>query len=152
MGAVLTQPQGRPHALPRLTPAVAVPAALGAIWSAVVFAGTFSPDLIHGSEQEHLPLAALTWWFWASLASAFVLVPLAVHRRRDPARGELWFGLVCVTSASWLAAALLSIFTERHLTGSDPTQFPIAAVVAPIAAMIVTACVAGLVSVLLRSE
>jgi hypothetical protein len=37
----------------------------GGIWVAVVVISVFAPDLVSGSEQEHLPVAALTTWFGA---------------------------------------------------------------------------------------
>ncbi len=124
--------------------------AVVAIWVAVAAASAFSPDLIHGSRQEHLPLAAITWWFWGAIATAFALVPsLARHPSATQDRAA-WFALASATTGIWLLAALLSIFTERRVTGSDPTQFPVAAVAAPIIAMVATGIIAAVVALRVR--
>lgn len=124
--------------------------AIVSIWVAVAAASAFSPDLIHGSEQEHLPLAAITWWFWGAIATAFALVPSLARHPSVPERREAWFALASATTGIWLMAALLSIFTERRVTGSDPTQFPVAAVAAPIIAMVATGIVAAVVAIRVR--
>jgi hypothetical protein len=135
-----------------LTPLTGTLIAVGAIWAAVLLAGLFSPDLVHGSEQQHLPIAAITWWFWAMFATAFALLPLAARAHRPAEPGMLWTVLATTISVIWLLAALLSIFTERHVTGSDPTQFPIAAVLAPVAAMMASGFVAGFIAIFARAD
>ncbi len=152
MSTIVTPGQRREHVLPQWTPASGTTAAVAATWTAVVFASIFSPDLIHGSEQEHLKIAAVTWWFWGSIATAFAVVPAAVRRREAAANDGLWFVLAGATAAIWLAATLLSIFTPRQVTGSDPTQFPVAAAFAPVVAMVLTGFVAGFVATLIRGK
>jgi hypothetical protein len=132
--------------VPRWSGARGTTVAVVAIWVAVALASAFSPDLIHGSEQEHLPIAAITWWFWGAIATAFALVPSLARHPSATERREAWFALASTTTGIWLLAALLSIFTERRVTGSDPTQFPVAAVAAPIIAMVATGIVAAVVA------
>jgi len=81
-----------------------------------------------------------------------VVVPIAVRRREAADKDALRFLLAVATCAIWLVATLLSIFTERHVTGADPTQFHVAAVLSPIVAMVATGFVAGIVTVLLRRD
>jgi hypothetical protein len=138
--------------VPRWSPAAGTAVAIAGIWIAVVFASVFSPDLIHGSDQDHLPLAAITWWFWGTIATAFAFVPLAARQRGVVLRGTLWFSLAAATGAVWLVATLLSIFTGYRETGADPTRFPVAAFVAPIVAMALTGLVAGFVTILVRRD
>ena len=152
MSTIVTPGQQRSHVLPQWSSGVGTIASVAAIWTAVVLASIFSPDLIHGSEQEHLPIAAITWWFWGSIATAFAVVPIAVRRPEAAGKDGPWFVLAATTGAIWLAALLLSVFTERHVTGADPTQFPVAAVIAPIVAMVATGFVSGFVMVLVRRD
>jgi hypothetical protein len=152
MSRVITPGKPATPVIPHWSPVAGTVTAVAAIWTAVIVASVFSPDLVHGSEQEHLPIAAITWWFWGLIATAFALVPIAVQRREGAVRDGLWFVLAAATGAIWLVATLLSVFTERHVTGADPTQFPVAAVFAPIVAMVATGFVAAFVTVLVRRE
>jgi hypothetical protein len=152
MSRVVTPGQPATTVIPQWSPGAGTVTAVAAIWTAVIVASVFSPDLIHGSEQEHLPIAAITWWFWGLIATAFALVPIAVQRGEGAVRDGLWFVLAAATGAIWLVATLLSVFTERHVTGADPTQFPVAAVFAPVVAMAATGFVAAFVTVLVRRE
>lgn len=120
------------------------------VWLSVLLASVFSPDFIHGSQQDHLAIAAITWWFWGLIATAFLLVPLAVHGTHEEGRPGAWMALGGIGSAIWLVSMLLSIFTERHVTGADPTQFPIAAVFAPAIAMVLTGLLSSAVLLWLR--
>lgn len=119
--------------------------ALIGIW---VFAGliaVFSPDLVSGSEQEHIPIAAITIWFYAGLATAFVLLAAAV--RGKGARVEptpLMFG--AVTAGIWFVVAAASVLAPVMETGSDPTRVPITALVAPIVGLIATAFISIVVA------
>jgi hypothetical protein len=126
--------------------------AIGAVWLAVVLTSVFAPDLVHGSEHQHLPFAAIVNWFWGALATAFLLVPLAVHRRADKTHSGAWFVLAGATSAIWVAVIFVSIFAPDQVTGSDPTRIPIGAMVAPVMGMVATAIVVGFVTIFVRDE
>ena len=121
--------------------------ALTSIWVAVLLTSVFAPAMVHGSEQQSLPIAALVNWFWGLIASAFVLVP-ALTRRQAPDH-PLWPVLAGTVVVAWVAVTLISIFTPRLVTGSDPTQIPLAAMIAPVVGAFVTACAAICATLLL---
>ncbi len=96
---------------------------------AVLLASIFSPDLVTGSEQEQLPLAAMLHWIWGSIAIGYLAA--AGPGRSDPT-------LAISVAVLWLAVAATSIFAPSLVTGSDPTSVPIAALVAPVVGAITT--------------
>jgi hypothetical protein len=117
---------------------------IAGIWVAVALISVFAPDMVTGSEQEHLPVAAFSTWLWGLVATgAFVW---AMGRLRGSAdRRPIWIGLAVATVAVWLVATVLGVALPRVETGSDPTRIPIGAMVAPVAAMVLTA-LAGIVA------
>ena len=128
----------------------AVSAAWGAvacIWAAVVAISAFSPDLVSGSEQEHLPVAALGTWIWGLVATRSVLTA-SLRLPYDGARAQL----TTVVGTVWVAATAVSIFGPRLVTGSDPTSLPIAAMVAPTAAALITAVACEVVTAVASSR
>ena len=48
--------------------------AIVSIWVSVVLASVFAPDLVSGSQQEHLPLVGLTAWLWGAIATGIVVL------------------------------------------------------------------------------
>jgi hypothetical protein len=116
----------------------------GGIWVAVVLISVFAPDLVSGSEQEHLPIAALTTWFWGSVGTLVLL--WSMSRLRGSAMGRpVWIGLSVVTLVLWAVATIFAITLPVFETGTDPTQIPVGAMLAPVAAALLTA-LAGLIS------
>jgi len=110
---------------------------IAVIWLATLAAALFSPDLVTGSQHEHLPLAGALDWLWAAVATGYVLMANRAgdpdgRNRRDAA------GFVVSMSAVWVATALASILAPPLVTGTDPTQIPLVAMVVPLAAMAVT--------------
>jgi hypothetical protein len=91
---------------------------IGGIWVAVLLISVLAPDLVSGSEQEHLPVAAFTAWFWGGVGTLALL---------------------------WAVATILAVTLPVFETGSDPTRVPFAALFAPAAAAMLTA-LAGVVS------
>lgn len=121
---------------------------VGGIWVAVVLISLLAPDLVSGSEQEHLPIAAFTTWFWGGIGTLILLWTMG--RLRGDARWRpLWIGLSVVTIALWAVATILAITLPVLETGSDPTQIPFAAFFAPITAAMLTA-LAGVVGIVFR--
>jgi hypothetical protein len=110
---------------------------VASIWTAVVLISVFSPDMIHGSEQQRMPVAAFGTWLWGFVASVAVFVAMA-RLRGDSDRRLLWMMLFGATVVIWSAATLVSVFGPTNVTGSDPTTIPIAALIAPIVAMVAT--------------
>jgi cobalamin synthase len=123
---------------------------IGGIWVAVLLISLFAPDLVSGSEQEHLPVAAFTTWFWGAVGTMVLL--WAMSRLRGSARWQpIWIGLSVVTIALWALATILAITLPVMVTGTDPTRIPFAALFAPAAAAMLTA-LAGVVTNVFRQD
>ena len=123
---------------------------IGGIWVAVLLISVLAPDLVSGSEQDHLPLAAFTAWFWGGVATvAFLWV---MGRLRGSARRQTtWIGLSVVTLGIWAVSTIVGITLPVVETGTDPTQIPFAAIFAPVAAAMLTA-LAGAVANVFRQD
>ena len=46
---------------------------IGGIWVAVLLVSFSAPDLVSGSQHEHLPVAAFTTWFWGGIGTLVFL-------------------------------------------------------------------------------
>jgi hypothetical protein len=112
--------------------------AVASIWIAVAIASVWSPDMITGSQHEHLPIAAFGDWLYAAIATGLVL--LAFSRARAASR-SLWVGFTVAIATVWLIVALASVFAPSMVTGADPTTIPIAAFASPIGGVVATAFV-----------
>ena len=121
--------------------------ALAGIWIAVAIISIFSPDLVSGSEQEHLPVAAFITWISGAVATKSVLNDIV----RRPASRNIWMGIAIVTVIIWLAVTLVSVFVPVLVTGSDPTRLPLAAILAPIGGAIVTGIAGDYMQLLMES-
>jgi hypothetical protein len=108
-----------------------------AIWLAVLVTSLFAPDFVSGSEQEHIKIAAMVNWLWGLLATVGVLRMLR-HRDVQKAEASTWIALGTGVGAIWVTMTLVSILVPEIETGSDPTRIPLAAVIAPIVAMVLT--------------
>jgi hypothetical protein len=119
---------------------------IGGIWVAVLLLSLLAPDLVSGSQQEHLPVAAFTTWFWGGVGTLVLL--WAMVRLRGRARWQpIWIGLSVATLGIWAVAVILGITLPVMVTGTDPTQIPFAAIFAPIAAAMLTALAGGVATV-----
>jgi hypothetical protein len=118
------------------------------IWVAVVLISLFAPDFVSGSEQEHLPMAAFTTWFWGGVGTLIFLWSMG-KLRGDATWRPTWIGLSIVTLGVWAAATIIGIVAPVFETGSDPTQLPFGAFFAPLAAAMLTA-LAGIVTNVFR--
>ncbi len=98
----------------------------------------FAPDLVSGSEQEHLPLAAFVTWLWGLIATGGFLWGMAKLRGAADRR-PLWVGLTVALLIIWGVATVLSISLPVWETGTDPTRLPAWALIAPIGATALTA-------------
>lgn len=115
------------------------------IWAAVLVVSLFAPDLVSGSEQEHLPLAAFTAWLWGAIGTAAVLWTMGALRGKVQNR-PIWVGYGVVVVVVWAVATVLALVLPEFETGSDPTLIPMAALFTPLAASIMTG-LAGVVAV-----
>jgi hypothetical protein len=106
---------------------------LAAIWIAVVLISVLAPDMVSGSEQEHLPVAAFATWLWGLVATGGFLWAMG-RLRGSASRRPIWIGLAVATITVWLLATILGIALPVVETGSDPTRLPLAAMVGPMAA------------------
>jgi hypothetical protein len=81
---------------------------IGGIWVAVLLLSLLAPDLVSGSEQEHLPVATFTAWFWGAVGTMVLL--WAMGRLRGSARSQpIWIGLSVVTLALWAVPRSLAL-------------------------------------------
>ncbi len=117
---------------------------LAGIWTAVVLISILAPDMVSGSEQEHLPVAAFTAPLWGLVGTGGFLWAMG-KLRGNALRRPIWIGLTVATLTVWLVATILTITLPVVETGSDPTRLPIAAMVTPIAAAVLTG-LAGIIA------
>ena len=122
---------------------------ISGIWVAVVLISVFAPDLVSGSEHEHLPVAAFGTWFWGGIGTAIFLWAMG-KLRGDVIWRSTWIGLSVVTLILWGLATVLSVTLPVVETGSDPTELPMAAFFAPTAATVLTGLAGVVVSVFRR--
>ncbi len=121
----------------RLLPAAV---AVAGLWLAMALSSVFAPDLI-SSEQDHVPIVAITIWIWGAVATGFVMFGAAFPTRDRMAR----WGLPVAVLGIWGAVALVTIFAPTIVAGSDGTIVPIAGLFAPVAGAVATgyACLAA---------
>lgn len=112
-------------------------AGIGIVWAAVIVISVFSPDMVTGSQHDHIAIAAVFTWIWGLIATRFIFTELAALRGHSDRFPDAWL-LVGGIAVVWIAAAVVSVVAPEFVTGSDPTRLPIAAMLAPIAAMLLT--------------
>jgi len=119
---------------------------IGGIWVAVLLLSLLAPDLVSGSQQDHLPVAAFTTWFWGGVGTLVFL--LFMGRLRGSATSQpIWIGMSVVTVGIWAVATILGITLPVMETGTDPTRIPLAAILAPVAAAVLTALAGSVANV-----
>ena len=124
-------------------------AGIAGIWVAVALISIFAPDMVTGSEHQHLPVAALGSWFWGLIATGAFLWGMG-RLRGNAVRRPIWIGLTAATLAVWLVATIAGIALPVVETGSDPTRLPVGAMIAPVAATVLTALAGIAAGVLAR--
>jgi hypothetical protein len=122
---------------------------IGAIWSAAALIGVFAPDMVSGSEQQHLPVGAFTASLWGLVATGLFVAAMG-RLRGSEVRRPIWIGLTVATAVVWLVAVVLSTALPVVETGSDPTRLPVGAMVSPVAAMVLTGLAGTVASVFAR--
>lgn len=115
---------------------VSVAGAVGVIWLAVLLTSIFAPDMVTGSQHEHLSIVPLLNWVWGLLSTMFLLRATVLRRPKlDPSEeAPVWIWSSVAVGIVWAAVAFISIFTPAAVTGTDPTRIPLAAILAPIVA------------------
>ena len=124
-------------------------AGIGGIWVAVTVISLGAPDMVTGSEQQHFPVAAASTWLWG-LVSTGAFVWAMGKLRGSVERRPIWVGLTVATLTVWLVATILSVSLPVVETGTDPTRIPIGALVAPVAATVLTVLAGITASVFFR--
>jgi hypothetical protein len=104
-------------------------AAMASVALAVVLASALSPDMVTGSNHEHLPIAAFVDWLWGAVAIGYL--SFVRGARAEPA-------LAISVAVLWLAVAATAILAPVFVTGTDPTSIPLAAMLSPIAGAVAT--------------
>jgi hypothetical protein len=122
---------------------------IGGIWVAVLLISLLAPDLVSGSEHEHLPIAAFISWFWGGIGTLVFLWAMG-QLRGDATWRSAWIGLSAVTLGLWGVATILAVTLPVAVTGSDPTELPFGALFAPLAAAMLTALAGVVVGVFRR--
>lgn len=129
----MTSPPTAPKISARI---VAIAASVAATWIAVLAASAFAPDLVSGSEQEHIPVTAFTAWFWGLISTVFVLTLLLA--RREAGSDRTWYGLAVAITGTWIGVGIFAIFGPELITGSDPTRVPVSGLLGPIIGTVLT--------------
>lgn len=107
--------------------------AIGAIAASAVAITIFAPDMVTGSEHDHIPLAGILGVLWAAAAVAHVV---AVDR--DPTARRALVPFVPWIAAAWALAAVVAVFGPELVTGTDPTHVPVTAFSTPLMAAFAT--------------
>lgn len=102
---------------------------VGVIWAVTAVLSVFAPDLVSGGEQEHVPIAVLTVWLWAVVATTFVLMT---------PRAQVTTGWAIAVGLVWLAVMVIGLAAPLLVTGTDPTSVPLGVMVAPPVGSLVT--------------
>ncbi len=112
------------------------------IWLAVLILSVASPDLVTGSldDRNALPVGAFINWLWGILATVSVLRATVFRRPNEKGWGqdEAWMSIAVVVGGIWLAATIVALAVPILETGTDPTEIPYAAIIAPIVAAVLT--------------
>lgn len=120
--------------------------AVAGIWVCVVLAIIFSPDMVTGTQHDHLQMAYGDV-LWAAIATGAVAgLTLSGLRARATDRMP-WIVLGVGTALIWLGVLLASVFAPVMVTGTDPTELPLVVIVAPIFGAIAT----GLLTTFVRT-
>jgi hypothetical protein len=105
---------------------------IGAIWLGVVLASIYAPDMVTGSQHEHLAVVGGGDWIWGLVATSIVVLAAQHGFRTRPASRTAWVALAVSVGVVWIGVALVSAFAPVWVTGTDPTIIPAPAMGAPI--------------------
>ncbi len=125
--------QGTPMTVYALTGLAVV-----AIWTGVMVASIFAPDMITGSQHEHLAIVGWTTWIWGLVSTGSVLLAAQRGIRAKVTATAPWLAFAIAVAVVWIAVMLVAIFAPVFVTGTDPTELPLAAMAAPIVGTVLT--------------
>jgi hypothetical protein len=106
--------------------------AIAATWLGVVLSGIYAPDMITGSQHEHLAVVAGGDWIWGLVATAIVILAAQKGFRARATSLVSWVGLAVGVAVVWIGVAAVSAWAPVWVTGTDPTTIPANAMGAPI--------------------
>ena len=112
--------------------------AVAAIWVGVVLASIFAPDMITGTQHDHLPIVGWTYWIWGLVSTGSVLLAAQRGMRAKVTASAPWLAFAVAVAVVWIAVMFVGIFAPAFVTGTDPTTLPLAAIVAPIVGTVLT--------------
>lgn len=124
----------------KMNPNIWVIASIAIIWSVVLITSLNSPDLVFGdAEPVMVRIAAIANWFWGVLATGFVLRATIFRRPTEAGwkQTESWPWIMVVVGAIWLIAMFVSLQVPDVVV-SETISVPVAAIVAPIIAAVLT--------------
>lgn len=107
--------------------------ATATIWVSTILISVFSPELISGSQQEHLPIVLWTAWIWGIIAT---IITLRMIRESFNFNTHMILNIAIIII--WIIVTILGVFAPPLVTGSDPTSLPIFSIGAPILGMLFT--------------
>ena len=121
------------------TSSVWIWATIAVIWVTVLAMSLGSPNLEFGDEPEVIDIAIIVNWFWGLVGTVGVLRLTLFRRPNEVGWGETdaypW--ILAVVGALWIAAGFAAINLPVLEVGDD-IVVPVAAIVAPIAAAMLT--------------
>ena len=121
------------------TSSVWIWATIAVIWVTVLALSLGSPNLEFGDEPEVIDIAIIVNWFWGLVGTVGVLRLTLFRRPNEVGWGETdaypW--ILGVVGALWIAAGFAAINLPVLEVG-DNIVVPVAAIVAPIAAAMLT--------------
>jgi len=103
-----------------------------AIWAGIILAGAFAPDMITGSQHEHLAVVGGGDWIWGLVATSMIVLAAQKGFRAQLTSRIPWAALAVSVSVIWAFVALVSVFAPVWVTGTDPTTIPASAMGVPI--------------------
>lgn len=114
-------------------------ATIVAIWVAVLIMSTGSPELQFGDDPTIVDIGKVVDWFWGLVATIGVLRITFFRRPSEAGWGQMtaWPWILAVVGGLWLAAAVASTSLPVFEI-SDNIVIPVAAVIAPIVAAMLT--------------
>jgi len=111
---------------------------LGCIWLSYILGALFAPDMVTGVQHQHFHSAAAIGWIFSAIATSMVVTAALQGIRAKVTDKAPWATLGLGVGAIWFAVMFVAIFAPVWVTGTDPEQLPIWALLSAIAGVILT--------------